>query len=242
MSAPLVSPIPPFTVSIVEDEEVLREELAFQLEPYGFSIQTFADAPAFYRYMASRPLTVAVLDIGLEGEDGLSVCQYLREFDLSIGIVFMTARGLRDERLTGLAAGADAYLVKPVDVDELALILQRLGERLMLARPPVASVQPATVRPWALDAAKSELTTPNGIPIRLSINELSLMRLWLLEKPGQICTHAELANTLGLSPQGFHKHRVEVIVSRLRERVRRISGVALPLQSERGIGYLFEPD
>ena len=118
-----------FTVSLVEDEAVLRQEMAFQLGHNGFSVETFESASAFYRYLATRPRTIAVLDIGLSGEDGLSVCRYLRQHDDRMGIVFVTARSLREERLEGLASGADAYLVKPVDMDELMLILKRLATR-----------------------------------------------------------------------------------------------------------------
>lgn len=116
-------------VAIVEDEPVLREELAFQLGHMGFVVSTFENANQVYRHLAVSSMPLVVLDIGLEGEDGLSVCQHLRAHNSRIGIVFVTARSLRDQRIEGLAAGADAYLVKPVDVDELALILRRLAER-----------------------------------------------------------------------------------------------------------------
>ncbi len=116
---------PDFTVSVVEDEPVLRQELAFQLGHLGFAVETFETAAAFYRYLAVRPRTIAVLDIGLPDEDGLSICHHLRQHDSQMGIVFVTARALRDDKLTGLNAGADAYLVKPIDVDELVLILSR---------------------------------------------------------------------------------------------------------------------
>ena len=231
-----LTPLVPYTVAIVEDEEILREELAFQLEPYGFAVKTFADAPAFYRYLVTRPRTLVVLDIGLAGEDGLSICAYLRGCDPHIGIVFMTARGLRQDRLTGLEAGADAYLVKPIDVAELALILRRLGDRLMASQSQTAG---PSGQSWTLDERKATLTAPNNAPIRVSINELLLLRFMLQERPGAICTHADLNQALGqFSPDGS-RHRLEVIVSRLRERVYRICGIPLPLQSERGVGYVF---
>lgn len=96
------------TVAIVEDEPVLLSELAFQLERHGFAVATFQTAAEFYRHLAVRPVRIAVLDIGLDGEDGLSICRHLRAHDPHIGIVFTTARSLRDERLLGLEAGADA--------------------------------------------------------------------------------------------------------------------------------------
>src|SRR5258706_15721821 len=110
-----------YSVALVEDEPMLRQEMAFQLGHMGFHVQTFDAAPGLSRYLATHPQTVTVLDIGLPGEDGLSICHYLRAHDPRMGIVFLTARGLRDDRLQGLASGADAYLIKPVDMEELAL-------------------------------------------------------------------------------------------------------------------------
>lgn len=233
------TPVAPYTIAIVEDEEIIREELAFQLEPYGFAVRTFADAPSFYRYLVTRPRTVVVLDIGLAGEDGLSVCKHLRSCDPNMGIVFMTARGLRDDRLTGLEAGADAYLVKPIDVAELALILQRLGERLRVSFN--MNAVPASPS-WTLDEQKATLTAPNGVQIRVSVNELLLLRLMMRDRLGVTCTHAELSLSVGQSSPDANRHHLEVIISRLRERVNRLSGLPLPLHSERGVGYQFRDE
>ncbi len=229
----VVKPLTPsqptdFTVSIVEDEPVLRQEMAFQLGHHGFAVKTFDSAAAFYRYLAVRPRTLAVLDIGLPGEDGLSICRHLREHDSQMGIVFLTARALRDDRLAGLALGADAYLVKPVDMDELVLILKRLA--LRFAAPPAA--QPMTSRPgtWTMAVGSGYLEAPNGVRVRLSL------RL-LLGKAGDVSHHAEIATALGLHLDEFSKHRAEVIVSRLRHKLARNTGLSLPLESVRGVGY-----
>jgi len=226
-----------FTVSIVEDEPVLRQEMAFQLGHCGFAVETFDCASAFYRYLAVRPHTIAVLDIGLPGEDGLSICQHLREHDTDMGIVFLTARGLRDDRLAGLTVGADAYLVKPVDMDELVLILKRLALRFAapLLAPKLTSAQGA----WTMEPGSGFISAPNGVRVRLSIIEGQLLRI-LLAKGGTACNHAEMATALGLHPDEFSKHRAEVIVSRLRNKVARDSGQNLPLESVRGVGYYLE--
>lgn len=228
---------PAYTVAIVEDETILRQEMAFQLQCLGFCVETFASAGDFYRYLAAHRKTVVVLDIGLAGEDGLSVCQYLRTHDAQIGIVFVTARSLRSDRLTGLDVGADAYLVKPVDIEELALILKRLGERLLTAptAPP-----PSEQQTWRLEDHPPFLIAPNQARIRLSVNEHQLLKtLW--RQPGQAHRHVELALALHLQPEDYCKHRIEVIFSRLRERVLRHSGWSLPLQAERGVGYRLLP-
>lgn len=229
---------PRIPVAIVEDEPVLREELAFQLEHLGFSVQTFENAHQLYRYLATTPLTLVVLDIGLEGEDGLSICQYLRSHDSRVGIVMTTARSLRDQRIEGLQAGADAYLVKPIDVHELALILRRLAERNVLSKTDQTHTMAGTG--WHLDPQHSQLRTPGGVVAVLTLTESRLMRL-LMEASPQTCTYAQLGLVLGVSPDELDKHRLEVIISRLRSKVLRGTGENLPLLTDRNQGYRWVP-
>lgn len=222
------------TVSIVEDEAVLREEMAFQLRHLGFVVEVFVNAEQFYRYLVGQPKTIAVLDIALEGEDGLSICRHLRSRDAAMGIIFLTARGLRDDRLVGLLAGADAYLTKPVDIDELALILRRLA--LRLAGRADHAEQVPKLSGWQMETDSSFVMAPNGVRVRLSVNEAQLLRV-LLKQSGAICSHVELGMALGLTLDEIDKHRIEVILSRLRSKAARSAGVPLAIQSERGIGY-----
>jgi len=232
---PLTSSQPTdFTVSIVEDEPVLRHEMGFQLGHHGFSVKTFDSAAAFYRYLAVRPRTLAVLDIGLPGEDGLSICRHLRAHDSQMGIVFLTARALRDDRLTGLGLGADAYLVKPVDMDELVLILKRLA--LRFAPSPAAQPTSSRAGAWRMVAGLGFIDAPNGVRVRLSVVEGQLLQL-LFGKAGDVSHHAEIATALGLHPEEFSKHRAEVIISRLHHKLARDTGLNLPLESVRGVGY-----
>jgi len=232
---PLTSSQPTdFTVSIVEDEPVLRHEMGFQLGHHGFSVKTFDSAAAFYRYLAVRPRTLAVLDIGLPGEDGLSICRHLRAHDSQMGIVFLTARALRDDRLAGLELGADAYLVKPVDMDELVLILKRLA--LRFAPSPAAQPTSSRAGAWRMVAGLGFIDAPNGVRVRLSVVEGQLLQL-LFGKAGDVSHHAEIATALGLHPEEFSKHRAEVIISRLRHKLARDTGLNLPLESVRGVGY-----
>lgn len=222
-------------VVIVEDEAVLREELAFQLGHMGFAVETFENASQLYRYLAASQTPLVVLDIGLDGEDGLSVCQYLRAHDSRIGIVFVTARSLRDQRIQGLEAGADAYLVKPIDIDELALILRRLAERS--SWPAVERRSSPVARPvWSLDETEHELLAPNGGKCALTLTELRLLRV-LTGSASQTCTYAQLGVALGIHPDELDKHRIEVIVSRLRSKITRATGLAAPLRTDRSLGY-----
>ena len=252
-------------VYIVEDEEVLRNELCFVLSRSGFSVEGVATATELYRRLAVKNAAVIVLDIGLDGEDGLSICKYLRGHDPSLGIVFLTARGLRDDRITGLVAGADAYLVKPVEIQEIVLVIERLmARRDYMGRPaaeavapdapvtgvaaavpgPAAALAPAAPQPtaasdastWHLDVAFGQLKAPNGHICSLSDVERKLV-FCLMSQMGQPVSSEQLAQKLNIPIESYQRHRVEVIISRLRKSVEQAVGLKLPLFSVRGVGY-----
>lgn len=234
----------PGMVAVVDDEPVLREELTFQLQHRGFNVVAFGDAPGLYRHLATQSLAAVVLDVGLPGEDGLSVAKLLRAHNPQMGVVFVSARGRREEREAGWETGADGYLVKPIDVDELEWTLRRLLLRQTSLQPPVnrpmEDKTPKEEEPWKLVPAKALLLTPEGQPIKLTLTELTILNE-LVGKRGKPCKAAELARALGLQPDEWDRHRLDVIVSRLRVKVERASGHAAPLRTLRGIGYAWAP-
>lgn len=229
------------SVAIVEDEDILREELAFQLGQLGFAAEAFDNATSLYRRLAVRKFDALVLDIGLDGEDGLSICNYLREHDKLTAIVFVTARVLHHDRLAGLQAGADAYLTKPIDLDELTMLLRRLIERNAVAPQQDRTQSHAALsNEWLIEPGQEFLRAPGNLRVRLTLNELRLLGV-MMNKPKSPVGGQALALALGLMPDEYNKHRVEVIISRLREKVLRETGLTLPVRTRRGQGYVFHP-
>lgn len=227
------------SVALVEDEPILRQELAFQLGHLGFAVAAFENANQLYRHLAVRTPQLVVLDIGLEGEDGLSVCRHLREHNSLIGIVFVTARSLREQRIEGLEAGADAYLTKPIDIDELALILRRLAERT--SWPAFDRRRSARTQRWRLDDSKQTLHTPNGETVSLTLTETRLLST-LIDATPNSCTYTQLGIALDITPDQLDKHRIEVIVSRLRAKILRGTGKTAPVLTDRNQGYRWSED
>jgi DNA-binding response OmpR family regulator len=240
-------------VALVEDEQVLRDEMVFQLRHRGLNVLGFADATGLYRHMATGSLAVVVLDIGLPGEDGYSIAKLLREHNRQMGIVFLTARSMRDDKLAGLALGADAYLTKPVDLDELELLLRRLLDRqpapaaasnsdaVGAAGANTASTGKAAEELWKLNTLKGVLIAPDGSRVSLTMTELQLLGE-LVAKRGKPCKHTDVARALGLQPDQWDRHRLEVIVSRLRAKVERETGFGAPVRTVRGVGYAWEAE
>ena len=219
------------TIAIVEDEEVLREELSFQLRHHGFAVEAFETAAQLYRHLSVQRNSIVVLDIGLDGEDGLSICRHLRSHDSQIGIIFVTARGLHEDRLAGLSAGADAYLAKPIDVDELVLHLNRLVQRTSPAFE-------ADAVEWRLHAHDWSLTSPDGITLPLTAKEHQLLRM-LIQAHGEVVPkHDVVAHIFGIHSINGDE-RIDVMLSRLRSKSREALGLPLPIKTAHGSGYAF---
>ena len=100
-------------IALVEDNVALRDELVFHLQCAGYAATGLPHGAALQVHLAHQPCCLVVLDIGLPGEDGLSICATLRAQRPELGVVLLTARGAARDRLNGLHEGADAYLVKP---------------------------------------------------------------------------------------------------------------------------------
>lgn len=233
-------------VVVVEDDASLRDDLSFQLQHHGFQVVAFADAHGLYRHMATHKAAAVVLDIGLPGEDGLSIARLLRGHDAQMGIVFLTARAQREDRLTGLQTGADAYLTKPVDLDELVLLLRRLLARQQGGRTdgpttdsaPYGGATPvgAGASSWKLHTDRALLLSPEGHVIRLTVVEMQLLAN-LAQHQGRPVKPVALARGMGMAADEWNHHRMEVIVSRLRHKVERETGLKAPIRTLRGEGY-----
>lgn len=222
-------------LAIVEDDEELREKILLPaLRAVGFDATGFASALQLYRTWAGSPFDLVLLDVGLPDDDGIEIARYLRGLSSSLGIVMYTGRGRTADRVRGLRAGVDAYLVKPADMDEVIETLRNVHGRQAhrVADMPADSGWRLVQRDWAL-------STPSGATVALTQAERQILAI-LLANPGQPVAREALIASLTGDVDGFDPHRLEVLVYRLRRKCREV-GEVLPLQSVRGVGYLFEP-
>ena len=118
----------------------------------------------------------------------------------------------------------------------MALVLKRLSLRFIRHKRENDLPRQGSVNSWHVEPNSIFLVAPNGIRIKITANESLILRA-LLKKNGDVCSHAELGMAIDLHPDELNKHRFEVILSRLSSKVKRLSGLALPLQSFRGMGY-----
>ena len=228
------------SVLLVEDDANLCIEFVTYLCDEGFdarSVGTFSEAEAA---LASPP-DILVVDINLPDGSGLDLCRE-KSIHRRMGIVMCTARDERDLRIRSLKEGADAYLVKPVDPEELEATLLSVYRRISILESshPWASFTSSVnlQRPWRLDSVERVLVAPTGVAIFLTANENQILKA-LFTTEEQRLSREQLAILLDGVFYPGSMHRLEMLVSRLRRKVIDKAGVRLPLVSAYGRGYEF---
>jgi DNA-binding response OmpR family regulator len=218
-------------VYLVDDDGDYREEMISGLSRLGLDIHGFADAATLYRAYAAKPSDIVVIDIHLEGEDGLSIATHLRAAG-SVGIVMATGKGTADDRVDGLQRGADAYLVKPFEPRELAATIFALKKRLNAGQAALPSTPD-----WALIEGGWVLTDGVGRRLRLTTAEQRLLGRLFSER-GKIVERSALVEAIGEDVNDFDYARLDIVTSRLRRRAQK-AGMNLPFHAVRGRGFTF---
>jgi DNA-binding response OmpR family regulator len=229
-------------IALVEDDQDLRQSTEEFLTHAGYNVWGAGSAEAFYRRFAADPVDVVVLDIGLPGEDGLGVATLLKS-NPHIAIIILSARDGLDDRLAGLRAGADRYLVKPVSLAELAANIDAVANRLTMpsARPTMELPRPVldhTTTAWKLNLQNWLLTAPSGETLQLTTREFALLHR-LIKVQGQAVPKKELADEIFGKRIANATARLNVLITRLRKKADAQIGAPLPVKTAHQIGYAF---
>ncbi|MBU0620977.1 MAG: response regulator transcription factor [Gammaproteobacteria bacterium] len=220
-------------IIIVEDDLGQQEELLSLLLHTGHEVRAVSDGIALEQCLAQFLPEIVLLDYNLPGESGVVIAAHLRErFGARVGLVMLTARNMGADRVAGRRAGADDYLVKPVDFFELLALIDNLYLRLV---PQIAIRTEA----WRLLPERSELVPPGAsTPIPLTGWELLLLQAIAAAQNQQI-DRDELIRALGKNPMAYDPRALEANISRLRRKIPALEDDRSPLQAIRGMGYRF---
>ena len=219
---------------LIEDDTALHTALSRSLTRCGWQVEVCDDGrAALPRWRTSHP-DVVLLDLTLPGRDGLAVLQQARDEGLNTPVLILTARGTVGDRVQGLNAGADDYLPKPFDLDELEARVRALHRRPHEINDNSAS---STHKSSVLSYDKeSEAIYHSGQVMELSSRELAMLRA-LLAKAGQAVPKERLFDLVFPGQSEVHFEAIEVVAYRLRKK---LQGTGATLTTLRGLGYLLK--
>lgn len=218
-------------ILVIEDEAQLREQLQRQLQVDGYTVDVSADGKDGLYRASEYPLDAAIVDLGLPGLSGIEVIKQLRSLGKNLPILVLTARGSWQNKVEGLEAGADDYLVKPFQMEELQARLKALLRRAVGTASNTLHYGPLT-----LDLTAQAVTLQNT-PVELTSFEYRLLE-YLIKQRGKVIPKSELADYLYPHDQERDSNVLEVLVGRLRRKLDPDNNL-LPIETLRGRGYRF---
>ena len=221
-------------ILVVDDDSRLRDLLRQFLSRHGYHVTTAGHAEAATEKLGALTFDIIVLDVMMPGENGVAFARRLRQGS-TVPILLLTAMGESQDRIAGLAAGADDYLVKPFEPNELLLRIRAILRRA----PPPAAAAPAEVRfgSFRFDISR-EMLFQDEVPVRLTAAEVSLLAV-LAARPGTVIAREELLRQSRISGS---ERTIDVQVTRLRRKIETDPKLPRFLQTVRGAGYLLRVD
>ena len=214
---------------LVEDDAMIGEAIRAGLRRDGFTVDWVHDGQTAEQVLKTDTFDLLLLDLGLPGKAGLAVLSELRARGDTVPVIILTARDAVSDRVQGLDAGADDYLVKPFDLDELAARIRALLRRKSGQPTPAIEHLGVVLNPAAHTVAR------DGQDIALSPKEFALLQL-LMERPGTIHSRARIEQRLYGWGEEIESNAVEVHVHGLRRKL----GTDFIL-TVRGVGYRVRP-
>lgn len=227
-------------IVIVDDEPELRDAVRDYLLRHGYAVSEADGGKALDALMAERPVDLAILDINMPGEDGLSIARRLRSGG-RIGLLMLTANSSLVDRIVGLEVGADDYLAKPFDLRELLArvraILRRVGDD---DRPSATLGREVSFGRCRLNLDSRKLFDAEGAELHLTAMEFDLLRVFA-EHPGKVLSRDRILDLAHNSDMAPFDRSVDSRVVRLRRKLEVDPARPQVLKTVRGQGYVFSP-
>ena len=216
---------------VIEDDLTLRETLTQELTELGFAVEQAADGTEGLYFAQEYPIDLAIVDLGLPGMSGLDIIRQVRADGKTYPILILTARDRWEDKVDGLSAGADDYVVKPFHFEEISARVNAL-----LRRSGGWASSQLDAGPVSLDMSRQELKVSDAA-IELTSFEYKIIE-YLMVRAGQVISKAELTDRL--YDQDFERDSnvIEVFIGRLRKKMDPDNSIK-PIETLRGRGYRF---
>lgn len=219
----------PKTLALVDDDDEFREGLARYLRQQGIAVEAFADSNDLLAHADPFGFEFFVTDLMLPGVDGTELIRVLRKRS-NAGVLAISGRLAADTFKEVITAGADMYLTKPVQFDQVALAIEAVQRRVGVADAPQST--------WRLDRRMGQLVAPDGARVDLSAADRALMECFV-EAGGEVVSRESLVQRLGKGAEHRASDGLNATIFRLRRRIERATPATVPLQSKSGVGYAF---
>lgn len=226
----VAQPRMPLRVALVDDDPLFSQSLAQHLGEMGVQATVFADGADFLASADPYGFEFYVLDLMLPSVDGVSLIDVLRR-RTSAGILVVSGRLGADTFRDVVRAGADMYLGKPAQLDQICIAMQAVHRRV--------SASLALQQVWRLDRRAAQLIAPDGARIDLSAHDQALIERFA-QADGNLVSREELSLCLGKPAQSVSQGGLNGTIFRLRRRIERASNAAVPVQAKSGAGYAFK--
>ena len=217
-------------ILLIEDHAILARALIQSLQEAGYAVDWLDNGQDADSFLAINGADLAILDVNLPGLSGLDVLRQLRARGQVIPVLMLTAQGQVTDRVAGLDAGADDYLVKPFEMSELHARIRALWRRPASARIDVEVIGKITY-----DRTARSLVTSEGA-LNLARRELSLFEAFA-ESPGRVLSKEHLGEQIYGIGADIDANAIELLVSRLR---RKLDGHGVGIRTLRGLGYMMQ--
>jgi len=220
----------PMRVLVVEDDQMIAKGLHTALRQDGYAVDGVSDGRSASEALRSSKFDLVLLDLGLPGRNGLEVLRDLRRRGDATPVIIVTARDDIENRIEGLDAGADDYIVKPFDLNEVAARMRSVLRRAAGRGDPCIRHRGISLNPV------SHAVERDGEPVVLSAHEFALLEA-LLQRPGAVLSRAQLEDRLYGWKDPIESNAIEVYVHGLR---RKLGSDAI--RTLRGVGYFVPKD
>jgi two-component system phosphate regulon response regulator OmpR len=225
-------------VLVVDDDPAVRQMLAEYLGAHGYEVRQAASGQAMRAELERAVPAIVLLDIGLPGEDGLTLARYLRERH-DVGIIMVTGAGDVVDRVAGLEVGADDYIAKPFDPRELRARLKSVLRRLE-KKETQKQQHRVSVGRCLLDLKSRTLSDAKGREIAITAMEFELLKA-LIEHPNQVLSRDRLLTLTRNREWEPFDRSIDIRITRLRRKVEEDPAHPRSIRTVRGAGYMFIP-
>lgn len=225
-------------ILLAEDEISLSETIKLNLELEGYRVQVAGDGKKALKLFKQERFDLVILDVMMPEMDGFALCQAIRLDNEKVPILFLTAKSASGDRVAGLKLGADDYLTKPFNLEELLLRVQNLLKRSSSSQEPVSSLSTCQIEGNLINFPEMTVTTPDGRKINLTKKENTLLKL-LLERKNEVVSREHILETVWGYDIYPSTRTIDNFIVTFRKYFEKDPSHPVHFQSVRGVGYKY---